>query len=411
VDVGYDGAAVVRGADLVVCGGELVGLVGPNAAGKSTLLKAITGDSELLGGSIEVAGVDADALDAAARARLVGVVPQQTSAAFGVLADDFVTMGRNPHLPRFGGPRDADFEIVARAMRLTDTSRLAGLPTDELSGGDMQRLALAQALAQEPRLLLLDEPVSHLDLNHRLQVLDLVRELADQGMAVLAVFHDLDLAARYSDRLAVVAEGALRSADVPERVLTAETISSVFGVRAVISTDPVAGTVVVTPVVREQAVATRAGERGRLFVVAGSGRGALLMRRLTLAGWELVAGALNEGDVDHGVAVALGVEHAAVAPFAAIDDAARALTRELIKRVDAVVVCDVPFGGSNLANLEIAVEAASAGRPVLLVGQIEGRDFANGEATQLWRRATDAGAIVVGDASAVPATLDSLFGG
>ena len=154
----------------------------------------------------------------------MGVVPQQVSAAFSVPAREFVEMGRHPHLAALLGARRATTARSSSArIALTDTLRLADKPTDELSGGDLQRLALAQALAQEPRVLLLDEPTSHLDLNHRMQVLDLVALARRRaGMAVLAVFHDLDLAARYSDRIAVVAGGRVGPAESPERVITAD---------------------------------------------------------------------------------------------------------------------------------------------------------------------------------------------
>ena len=216
--MGYAGTVVVAGADLTVRAGEVVGLVGPNGAGKSTLLRAVTGDAELLGGKIALAGRDAGSMQPLERARVVAVLTQQVSAAFSVSARDFVEMGRHPHIARFSAPSDRDREVVERAMALTDTLRLADKPADQLSGGDLQRLALAQALAQEPRVLLLDEPTSHLDLNHRMQVLDLARSLANDGMAVLAVFHDLDLAARYSDRVAIVASGRIGSAESPEQI-------------------------------------------------------------------------------------------------------------------------------------------------------------------------------------------------
>ena len=216
--VGYAGEPVVSAARRSsVRAGEVVGLVGPNGAGKSTLLRAVTGDAELLGGSLSIARHAMRAtLAPLERARLVGVVPQQVTAAFSLPAREFVEMGRHAHLSRFAAPGEHDDAVVDEALALTDTARLADKPTDELSGGDLQRLALAQALAQEPRVLLLDEPVSHLDLNHRLQVLDLVRQLAaEKGLGVLAVFHDLDLAARYSDRIAIVAEGRLGPAETP----------------------------------------------------------------------------------------------------------------------------------------------------------------------------------------------------
>jgi len=404
--VGYGATTIVSDASLAVHAGEVVGLVGPNGAGKSTLLRAVTGDADLLGGTLSLAGVDSGALSALQRARLVGVVPQQVTAAFSVEAREFVTMGRHPHLARFAVPGERDREVVERAMRLTDTLHLAEKPTDELSGGDLQRLALAQALAQEPQLLLLDEPTSHLDLNHRLQVLDLVRELArDEGIGVLAVFHDLDLAARYSDRIAVVASGTVAPAEIPARAITTATVREVFGVRAVVGIDPVTGTVSVTPVLRDGAVALVA--RGRVLVIGGSGCGSQLMRRLVLAGWDVISGALNAGDADQVLAEALGVDYAHIPPFAPMDPESVGRVVALADSSDAIVVSDVPFGHGNVDNLRIAAERAESGTPVVLLGEIEGRDYAEGAAADLWARARAAGAQTAADIDAVQRLLEA----
>ena len=406
-DVGYAGRPVVRSATLSVRAGEFVGLVGPNGAGKSTLLRAITGDAELLGGTLRLAGADAAPLSALQRARIVGVVPQQVTSAFSLPAREFVEMGRHPHLARFAALSGRDHDVVDRVLALTDTARLSHQPTEELSGGDLQRLALAQALAQEPSVLLLDEPTSHLDLNHQLQVLELVRSLAsDRGIAVLAVFHDLDLAARYADRIAVVADGALSVADIPGRVITADTLRRVFGVRAVIGTDPVTGSVSVTPVLREGAVPSRS--RGRVLVVGGSGVAAPLLRRLVLGGWQVSAGALNAGDADQVLATALGIEYAAMPPFAPMDAAAESRVAGLAAATDAVLVCEVPFGHGNVGNLAAAAAAARAGLPVVLVGDIAERDFTGGIAEGLWADALAAGALLVADADAAQLALAEL---
>ncbi len=404
VRVGYGGIPVVAGADLAVAAGEIVGLVGPNGAGKSTLLRAVTGDAQMQGGTIELNGRSLVDITPSQRAALVGVVPQQVTAAFSFPAAEFVEMGRHPHLPRFGRPGPSDRRAVEAAMRLTDTEHLADKPIDALSGGDLQRLAFAQALATEPRILLLDEPVSHLDLNHRLQVLDLTRELADDGLAVLAVFHDLDLGSRYADRIAVVANGALGVADTPAHVVTAEMLRSVFGVRAVVGPDPVTGSVAVTPVLRDGAVA---GVRpGRVHVIGGSGVAAPLLRRLVLKGWTVTAGALNAGDVDATLSEALGLEYAQIPPFAPMDAAAAVHSAKLADAADVVVVCEVPFGHGNVDNLLVGVRA---GKPVVLVGDIAGRDFAGGAASAYWAEALDKGAIVVSGPDDVEQALDRIL--
>jgi len=404
--VGYAGVAVVSSASIAIHAGEVVGLVGPNGAGKSTLLRAVTGDAELQQGRLAIAGIDSRTLAPLQRARIVGVVPQQVTAAFALPARDFVAMGRHARLARFASPGQRDLDVVDEALMLTDTARLAERPTDELSGGDLQRLALAQALAQEPQVLLLDEPVSHLDLNHRLQILDLVRDLAaDRGLGILAVFHDIDLAARYSDRIAVVAEGSLSPAESPERAITAESVRAVFGVRAVVGTDPVTGSVSVTPVLREGAVAPE--RRGSVFVVGGSGAAAPLLRRLVLGGWDVSAGALNAGDADQILAEALGIAYVMIPPFAPMSDQAARDAAEMAVRASAVIVCAVPFGHGNVGNLAAAAQAACSGRRVLLVGDIEGRDFTGGTATTLWSEALAAGAAAVSDGVAAEAALRS----
>lgn len=377
--VGYGSAAVVHGVSLQVKCGELLGLIGPNGAGKSTLLRAITGGADLLGGTLEIAGAPHHAFDPASRARMVGVVPQSPPALFAFTAREFVAMGRHAHLGRFATGSEADETVVERSMLLTDTLRLAGERVDTLSGGDLQRLTLAQALAQQPHVLLLDEPTSHLDLNHRLQVLDLVRDHAEQGLAVLAVFHDLDLAARYSDRLAVVHGGRVPMIGTPPEVLTPDLLRDVFSVRAVVGADPVTGSVSVTPVLREEATAPHRDET--VFLVCGSGSGAALMRRLVLDGYRVTACGLNRGDVDREVALALGIEFVDLPPFGQITPGDRDEIARLAASADVRIVCDVPFGRGNLANLEVLTAFKG---PLVLVGSLDdGRDFADGEATRL----------------------------
>lgn len=402
-EIGYAEHAVLHGVCLDVAPGEVVGLVGPNGAGKSTLLKVVTDEARLLSGSVMLGGRDAVAMDARERARVAGVVPQSVSAAFGFSAREFVEMGRHPHLGRFQRLGVEDARIVEDALEVTDTARLADRQVDELSGGDLQRLALAQSLAQQPTLLLLDEPVSHLDLNHRLQILDLVRELARKGLTVLAVFHELDLAARYSDRVAVVSCGVVGPALAPHKVITAETVREVFGVRAVVGTDAVTGAVSVTPVLREQSIAQ---PRGRVHVVGGSGSAAPLMRRLVLDGWQVSAGALNLGDADQVLADALGITYPLIPPFEPMDAPAIAASEELAFAADAIVVADVPFGRGNLANLRAVAEAAERGVRVVLLGGVEGRDFCGGEATGLWERALAAGAVLAEDAESAVVSLN-----
>lgn len=405
--VGYASRAVVEHVSFSVRAGEFVGLVGPNAAGKSTLLRALTGSASVLSGSVSLGGSPLARLTPKERALLVGVVPQTPTAAFAFSARAFVEMGRNPHLGTMQSVSAEDRAVVEDVMRLTDTERLAAETIDTLSGGDLQRLTVAQALAQQPQVLLLDEATAHLDLNHALQVLDLVRRLADEGLAVLGVFHDLDLAARYSDRIAVVAAGRVREPVEPERALDAAVVSDVFDVRAVVRTDPVSGTVSVTPIVRGADVARTT--RGPVGVVCGSGSGARVLRRLAQAGVGTSCGALSEGDIDQAVAMALGADLVTLPPFGEIDADVEERVRSAYSTTRACVVCDTPFGRANVANLRASVRA---GVPLVLVGEMTPeRDYSGGEATALWAEAVSAGAERVSDEGAAIAALLGMLDG
>jgi iron complex transport system ATP-binding protein len=377
--VGYGARAIVVGVDLAVAPGEFVGLVGPNGAGKTTLLRAATGEAAVLSGTLTLAGVSGVGLRPAERARLVAVLPQSASPTFSFSAREYVLMGRHARMPRFGGPDADDYRAADRVMALTDTARLASTPVDTLSGGDLQRLTLAQALAQEPTLLLLDEPTSHLDLDHTLQVLDLVRSLADDGMAVVAVFHDLNLAARYADRIAVVAQGAIVRCGAPAEVVDAALLAEVFHVKAVVAPDPVSGAPSVTPIARDAALP--APDRGRVLVVSGSGSGAWFLRRARVAGFDVRCAALNLGDTDAEVAAALDLPLVQLPPFAQFDDEADAAVRAEAAEADAVVIAATPFGGANVGNLTAVLDVADAGRVIVVGGADLARDFTGGSAT------------------------------
>lgn len=400
--IGYGARTIVRDASFTVAPGEFVGLVGPNGAGKSTLLRAITGGAIVSAGDITFGGVSLVRMPERERARIVGVVPQTQSATFSFTARAYVEMGRHAHLGRLSSPGAADAAIVEEVMERTDTARLAGIPVDELSGGDLQRLTLAQALAQQPRVLLLDEPTSHLDLNHALQVLELVRSLSDGGLTVVGVFHDLDLAARYADRISIVADGGITPPALPADALDSQVISDVFGVRAVVRTDPVTGSVAVIPIVRGADLAP-AVTGPRIGLVCGSGAGAGLMRRLALAGHPLYAGALNRGDIDHAVAGAVGAGMVELPAFGEVDDATARNVCTGYEGCTCVVVCETPFGGANLPNLQAALDS---GRPLILVGEMDDeRDYAHGRARAVWARALERGAQRVDSEADVPDAL------
>jgi iron complex transport system ATP-binding protein len=240
-----DGATLIAGAELAVETGTFLGVIGPNGAGKSTLLRLAAGLIAPSSGEITLDGRSLRAQPRKQIARLLGYVPQQVRLDFPFSVADVVMDGRNPHLGRFQIGDTADRRIVWEAMEQTGILPLAERNVQTLSGGEKQRVLIARALAQQPRVLLLDEPTANLDLYHQHAIVRLVRRLAaEQGLAVVAAIHDINLAARYCDQLAVLMSGRIVATGPPAMTLTRALLAGVFAVEAEITPEPdVAGAV------------------------------------------------------------------------------------------------------------------------------------------------------------------------
>jgi iron complex transport system ATP-binding protein len=386
VTAGYAAGPVVRDIDLEVRDGEVVGLVGPNGSGKTTLVRVASRTTRPRSGEVLVYGMDVYSMSAREAARLVAVVPQEVSPAFSFTALEVVSMGRAPYLSRWGGGRPEDWARIRGAMAATHVQHLGDRPVDELSGGERRRVVLAQALAQDAPVLLLDEPTTHLDTSHVLDLLAIVRGLARrQGTAVLAIHHDLNLASASCDRLVVLDRGAVVAEGTPTDVVTPELLRSVWGIEADVVADDATG----RPMVRLEVPEEPAAALGRrAHVVGGAGRGAPLLRLLAETGFEVSAGVLHASDTDAAAAERLNLVRVSVPPFSAIDAEAEVACRRLMLESDLLVVCDAPFGPGNVANLRLALEAARSGVSTILLDQIpiEERDFTGGEASALWNQ-------------------------
>lgn len=247
--VALDGRRVVDAVDLTVARGEWVGIIGPNGAGKTTLLRAIAGLVSA-SGAVEILGREVTQLGARTRAKRVAYVPQRPTIPSGVTVTDYVLLGRTPHLGILAVERRRDLDVVAATLAALDLEELAHRDLSTLSGGELQRVVLARALAQEAPLLLLDEPTTALDVGRQQEVLELVEGLRrERDLTVLTALHDLTLAGQFSDRLVLVVEGRVVSAGDRRQVLTPQLIARHYGatVRVVDDGD---GGIVVVPVRR-----------------------------------------------------------------------------------------------------------------------------------------------------------------
>ncbi|GAA1477040.1 ABC transporter ATP-binding protein [Nocardioides aestuarii] len=246
--LGYADRTVVRELSLDVPDGEVTVIVGPNACGKSTLLRGLARLLRPSGGSVLLDGEEIHRMPTAAVARTLGLLPQQPVAPEGITAAELVSRGRHPHQRLFRRWSREDQQAVTEAMLLTETYPLADRMVDELSGGQRQRVWIAMALAQQTELLLLDEPTTYLDVTHQVEMLDLVDDLnATRGTTVVMVLHDLNLAARYADHLVAMRDGEVVVAGPPDEVVTADTVGDVFGLDCTVVPDPLTGTPLVVP--------------------------------------------------------------------------------------------------------------------------------------------------------------------
>lgn len=234
VIAGYGTEPVIRSVSMDLEKGTFLGIIGPNGSGKTTLLRVIGRVLAPASGSVLISGTDIYQMDQKETARIIATVPQETPITFGFAVRDVVMMGRLPHLKRFSAEQPHDIDAVDTAIEMAGIEDLAARSIADLSGGEKQKVIIAQALAQEPELLLLDEPTSHLDISHQLELLTVIKKLNEDGMAAVGVFHDLNMAAQYCDRLVLMTSGEIKASGRPDEVLTRENLEDYFNVTAVV---------------------------------------------------------------------------------------------------------------------------------------------------------------------------------
>jgi len=348
----------LRGVSMSIDPGEFLGLVGPNGAGKTTLLRTVNGVVTPDRGTVRLDGTPVADLGPRGVSRRVATVPQDTSVSFAFSVEDVVRMGRTPYRTRTDLTADeADREAVDRALERTAMADLRDRAITAVSGGERKRAFVARALAQDTPALVLDEPTASLDINHQVGVLELVGDLVASGKTAVAAIHDLDLAARYCDRLALLADGELQAVGDPETVLSDEHLQPAFETRTAVTPDAVTGTPSVT------AIADPRRDRDVHVHVLGSGTtAARAITKLWQAGFDVTAGPLPSGDAALSVAGELDVEAITTPPLSGPDEAALREAREHCRTAAATVLAD-PVIGPDATVLELA---ESSDRPILV---------------------------------------------
>ena len=377
--------------------GEFAGILGPNGSGKTTLLKAISRTLTPRVGTVFLDDINIYDMKIREVAKNVAVVPQEAVATFDFTALDVVLMGRNPYIDRFRMESREDLAVAKRVMELTNTWDLADRPVNELSGGEKQLVIIARALTQEPKVLLLDEPTTHLDISHQISIMDILRGVCkEKKLVVLAVFHDFNLATRYCDSAMLLNNGSIFSIGPIDTVLTGENIKKVFRVDMIVKRHPITESLYVVPLSISRSKITQSKDI-IVHMICGHGTGAPLMKLLLEHGYGVTTGVHSTLDTDYDAACTLGIPVVSEAPFSPITEENHKANLAMIDEASAIVVSNVPFGFGNLKNLEAAKVALERGKMTVIVEEtpIQQRDFTDGKAQSLLEELKSKGAITV----------------
>ena len=395
----YDTEPILDGTEFKVNRGDLVALLGANGAGKSTLLRCISRILQPDAGHILLDGQELKKFNNRETARLMAVVPQETTADFDFTVEDIVMMGRFPYLQRFKKESENDQAIVRRSMELTGVLHLADRSIAALSGGEKQRVVMARAVAQQPRVLLLDEPTANLDIGYQSMLLELASRLnREEQVTVIAAIHDINLAVHHFNRFILLADGRVLAAGRAEEVITAENIKKSYGVQASIFRHPLHGVLQISVIKNRRSVDKELGAM-RVHVIGGGEEALPTLELLSQKGFNLSVGPVSSQDRGCRFAHFHGLPVVIVPPFTAMNSDHRSAHLSLLRQSDLIVIPPIPFGEGNLSLFEEVEIVLDEGKNVCLIDpdNIKERDYSNGKAGQVLSRLIDKGAVALKD--------------
>lgn len=354
LNVGYGKKTVVSGLNLKAMKGQVICLLGPNGAGKTTVLRTLSGLLAPVSGTVEVEGVGIGSLKQKELSRRLSLVLTESITPSLTTVEELVSMGRTPYTGLMGRLTDEDRRIVAEAIETVGAGSLRERYYDELSDGEKQKVMIARALVQEPQLMILDEPTSHLDVRHKIEVIRVLQRLSgEKGITCILSLHDIDLALKGCQIVLLVRDGKIAAQGTPEEVVGNGCIGELYDISGARYSELLG------------AVELTGRASGEIFVAGGAGSGVRLYRALSRSGYGLTAGVLHRGDVDFQVAEPICSKVIAEESFEPISRENADKAFALIRAAKCVVDSGFPIGSENLENAALLKRAAESGKPVL----------------------------------------------
>ncbi len=366
--------------------GDLYGILGPNGSGKSTFLKILSGLLRANYGQVTLDSMNITKISTEEIAKKVAVVPESNTAVFDFSVEEIVSMGRFVYIGRLARESIEDKKIVEGILKQFNLFDLRTRNYNSLSAGERQKVIIARAIAQQSKILLLDEPTSHLDINYQVEFMEMLKKYVAKGLVVVAIFHDLNLAAQYCDKLLLLFNKRIYAYGAPEAILTRENIKSVYNLDVAVRKNAFTNSIYVTPMsprIAETSNGAFTHQIKQIHVVAGGGTAKDLLAELR--GNDVSVGIVNVLDDDYEVAVELKYEIISEAPFSPISEKALNELKQKLEQTDLVIMTNLPFGRGNLENLQV-LENCEKSVIILEKTPIEKRDFTKGKATEIYNQ-------------------------
>jgi len=353
LDAGYDKKAVVSGVEINALKGQVICLIGPNGAGKSTILRTLAGMLAPVGGAVYIGNNDIRSITPNDLAKQMAVVLTESLNVNMTSAYEIASMGRIPYTGFFGRLNADDHRIVRECMQIVGAAELSERDFSSLSDGEKQKILIARALAQEPELIILDEPTSHLDIKHKIEILRILNRLsAVNGVTVILALHDLDIAVKNCQFVMLIKDGKVAAQGRPEDIIGKDTIGDLYGIEGA-EFNSVMGSL--------EMCNDKAPE---VFVVSGAGTGTPIFRLLSRMGYGIATGVLQKNDIDCLIAESMKLTVISERSFEPVSEASRAAAEACLRNTAFVVDTNFPVGAYNRCNIEL-LNSVSGSKPIL----------------------------------------------